>query len=431
MADLGEGSSVIETPQRSLAAAGSKESTQLDGLNMDKSNSKSAVALVDSSSNKLGTEQGGIGTRTEKVGAAEEEKDESKDGFNRAEMYTDPLVGSVGLYERHVFLCYKDALSWPPHVEAADFDRLPRHLVAALRARKNDMPKKTKLTICEGRDGSGSSNGDILIFPEMLKYGGLTHFDVDSFVEDVLVKGKHWIAGKPEHLTGSHIFVCAHANRDARCGYCGPLLIEKFKEEITKHSLDNEVFVRACSHVGGHKYAGNIIIYSPQGGAIAGHWYGYVTPNDVADLLEQHIGKGEIVERLWRGQMSLTEEEQKLAQNSRSQLEQCAGCMCGQSQDCSALEFPSNVLFEGDDNGKFAKADLEKVGQNGEQASEDKDSTSRTLKVEISPSRGGCRRNLASRLFETWELEDTIVATALIGAAVSVGLAYHFYRTSS
>ncbi|KAM0022795.1 putative glutamate synthase (NADH) [Helianthus debilis subsp. tardiflorus] len=33
---------------------------------------------------------------------------------------------------------------------------------------------------------------------------------------------------------------------------------------------------------------------------VSGHWYGYVTPNDVADLLDQHIKKGEIIKRIWR-----------------------------------------------------------------------------------------------------------------------------------
>lgn len=28
--------------------------------------------------------------------------------------------------------------------------------------------------------------------------------------------------------------------------------------------------------------------------------YGYVTPSDVQDLLDVHIGKGEIIEKLWR-----------------------------------------------------------------------------------------------------------------------------------
>lgn len=30
------------------------------------------------------------------------------------------------------------------------------------------------------------------------------------------------------------------------------------------------------------------------------HRYGYVAPEDVPQLLEQHIGKGEIVDWLWR-----------------------------------------------------------------------------------------------------------------------------------
>jgi len=28
--------------------------------------------------------------------------------------------------------------------------------------------------------------------------------------------------------------------------------------------------------------------------------YGYVTPADVPDLIDLHIGKGEIIEKLWR-----------------------------------------------------------------------------------------------------------------------------------
>ena len=28
--------------------------------------------------------------------------------------------------------------------------------------------------------------------------------------------------------------------------------------------------------------------------------YGYVTPNDVPEFLDQHIAKGEVIQRLWR-----------------------------------------------------------------------------------------------------------------------------------
>lgn len=96
---------------------------------------------------------------------------------------------------------------------------------------------------------------------------------MDQFVEDVLVNGKPWDSVAPEVLTGSHVFVCAHGSRDKRCGVCGPALIEKFKEEIELRGIKDEVFVSPCSHIGGHKYAGNLIIYSPDSeGKIAGHW---------------------------------------------------------------------------------------------------------------------------------------------------------------
>lgn len=63
-------------------------------------------------------------------------------GFGRPEMYKSALVGSVDHYERHLFLCYKDAISWPAKVEAADYDPLPHSLVTALKTRRSEMPVK-------------------------------------------------------------------------------------------------------------------------------------------------------------------------------------------------------------------------------------------------------------------------------------------------
>ncbi|KAI3452480.1 hypothetical protein Pfo_009144 [Paulownia fortunei] len=231
-------------------------------------------------------------------------EENAKYGFERGEMYQSNLAGTVDPYDRHVFLCYKSHEAWPSRVEDSDSDPLPKLLASAIKARKNNISVKTRLTICEGGDDVKLSDGDVMIFPEMIIYRGLKDSDVDSFVEDVLVNGKPWVSGVQEELTGSYVFVCAHNNRDRRCGVCGPVLIEKFKEVIESKDLKNKVFLTACSHVGGHKYAGNVIIFSadPEG-KIAGNWYGYVTPNDFFELLDKQIGKGEITDRIWRGQM--------------------------------------------------------------------------------------------------------------------------------
>ena len=87
------------------------------------------------------------------------------------------------------------------------------------------------------------------------------------------MKDADWHDGFLEAIRGSYVFVCCHGSRDKRCGVCGPALITRFKEEIEGQGLDGQVAVSACSHVGGHKYAGNVIIFSPDAkGEVTGHW---------------------------------------------------------------------------------------------------------------------------------------------------------------
>lgn len=96
---------------------------------------------------------------------------------------------------------------------------------------------------------------------------------MDKFVEDVLVNNVKWGDGLPESISGTYVFVCAHGSRDKRCGVCGPVLIDKFDEEVGVRQLEDKVHISPCSHIGGHKYAGNMIIYSQEpSGKVTGHW---------------------------------------------------------------------------------------------------------------------------------------------------------------
>eukprot|EP00262_Sarcandra_glabra_P006820 TRINITY_DN19374_c0_g1_i1.p1 TRINITY_DN19374_c0_g1~~TRINITY_DN19374_c0_g1_i1.p1 ORF type:complete len:428 (+),score=64.06 TRINITY_DN19374_c0_g1_i1:139-1422(+) len=360
-------------------------------------------------------------------------------GFLRQEMRQSPLVGTVQMYDRHVFLCYKNPQVWPPRVEAAEFDRLPRLLSAALMARKAEMKKRTLLTICEGHDGSETSNGDVLIFPDTIRYRRLTHFDVDTFVEEVLVKDAEWLPGTPEMLMGwSYVFVCSHASRDRRCGVCGPAVVKKFKEEIDVHGFQGQVSVSPCSHIGGHKYAGNVIIFGPNSeGKVTGHWYGYVTPDDVPVLLEQHIGKGEIVDRLWRGQMGLSEEDQRKTQDHRLQLNGDAGTeKISKAMEISSTGNGTDVDLLGCCQGSGTttccqssspEEKIEKEHANEEDAKVVEKKSNKENKIS---NKGVCTRKACAMptWFESWEREDTYAALAVVAAAVSVAVAYHCYR---
>ncbi|XP_062220174.1 uncharacterized protein LOC133919704 [Phragmites australis] len=360
-------------------------------------------------------------------------------GFQRPELGKEKLTGTVGFHERHVFLCYKGPEVWPSHVEAAESDRLPRLLAAAIKASKPNLKKTTKLTICEGEDGTESSNGDVLIFPDMIRYKGLTHFDVNNFVEEVLVKDTEWLPGSPEAIRGSYVFVCSHGSRDKRCGVCGPALIKRFKEEINGLSLDGQVSVSACSHVGGHKYAGNVIIFSSDAnGEVTGHWYGYVVPDDVPVLLHKHIRQGEIVNHLWRGQMGLSEEQQKKAFELRNTT--TGGASAKEPLEETGTDGAScNPAAAGgccQDNGSFTccQSDLPKEKQDKSVTPEQNEKGSE--KENDKESGAGSKKGHTKicpmpTWFETWERADTNAALAVVAAAASVFVAFRIYKNLS
>ncbi|RZC68264.1 hypothetical protein C5167_031520 [Papaver somniferum] len=145
-------------------------------------------------------------------------------------------------------------------------DSLPGFLDAALDSNADKTPINTHMTICETPDGTGSSDGDVFVFPDSVKCRGLTYNTADMF------------------------------------GYYGPELINRFKEEIELRGMEDKALLPPCSHYGGRWFIGNLIIFSrsPTGEVT---WYACATPEDVPAFLDQHIAKGDIIKKLWRGGM--------------------------------------------------------------------------------------------------------------------------------
>jgi (2Fe-2S) ferredoxin len=211
-----------------------------------------------------------------------------------------PLPGTVKYYERHLFVCTGHA-DWPERIEHdGGFLQI---LAETIGFYALDMPLKVKMTACT--DPGLSDNGyDIMVFPDMVRYVGLETADLETFVIDHLVGNKVSSSLHHQPLTGHHLFVCIHGRRDERCGQCGPPLTARLAVELKQRQLESAVTLHQTSHVGGHAYAGNLLIYP------GGDWYGYVTPENVSDLIEQHLIEGKIVRELWRGRMGMAPEAQ-------------------------------------------------------------------------------------------------------------------------
>ncbi|KAF2168157.1 hypothetical protein M409DRAFT_65660 [Zasmidium cellare ATCC 36951] len=123
------------------------------------------------------------------------------------------------------------------------------------------------------------------------------------------------------------ILICGHGGRDDRCGKLGPLLREEFQEKLQRqniplsHSpppLEAEVVdtavegyvptarVGLISHIGGHKWAGNVIVYIPpsfERNSLAGKgiWYGRVGPEHVEGIVQKTVLEGKVIKELFRG----------------------------------------------------------------------------------------------------------------------------------
>ncbi|XP_026443873.1 altered inheritance of mitochondria protein 32-like isoform X1 [Papaver somniferum] len=351
-------------------------------------------------------------------------------GFQRPEMFSLNISNTVDPYHRHMFLVYKNVENWEPIIEKADKDSLPGFLAAALKSHAEKTTIKTRMTICEGPYGTESSDGDVFLFPEMVKYRGLTSNDADKFVEDVLVNGKDWVSGTVERLEGSYVFVCSHGSRDKRCGVCGPELIEKFKEEIESRGMKDQVFVGPCSHVGGHKYAGNLIIFSCNStGEVTGHWYGYATPEDVPAMLDQHIGKGDVIEKLWRGQMLAfpTEDSQKVAEEKL--LENGGTAFANGTILEKGEKEESQASAEGGDMVKDAGSCCQ--GPNGVSCCKDgnvEDTTN--VKKAAEGVKTSCQERLSAWMNGEFEQNEVYAGLAVVSAVATIAVAYSIYRRS-
>lgn len=93
------------------------------------------------------------------------------------------------------------------------------------------------------------------------------------------------------------ILVCSHTQRDARCGFCGLVLVDLLRRSIAAKKTEGSpvMNVLPCSHVGGHIYAGNVIVHSKFGGI----GFGLFRPEDVDCLVDALLAnKGEVPESL-------------------------------------------------------------------------------------------------------------------------------------
>lgn len=153
--------------------------------------------------------------------------------------------------------------------------------------------------------------GDFLILPQFI---WVKHVDIDKLdLLTPIIKNIAHASSKDDLKLGTidssgiqvsidpnqaYVFLCSHRTRDKRCGITAPLI----KKEIDLHTRDlgyyrdegddrpDGIKVGFINHIGGHKYAANVIIYLKKLGKNI--WLARINPNNVKPIVDECILNG-------------------------------------------------------------------------------------------------------------------------------------------
>jgi hypothetical protein len=111
----------------------------------------------------------------------------------------------------------------------------------------------------------------------------------------------------PDAHTLKHatVLICSHNSRDTRCGAYYPVLKQEFETVLKREGIEG-VKVEGTSHLSGHKFAGNVVVYLPQGWGV---WYGRVGVGEVEGIVRETIVGGRVLKELTRGVVGREMEE--------------------------------------------------------------------------------------------------------------------------
>lgn len=200
---------------------------------------------------------------------------------------------------------------------------------ACLKDHAASIVGKTKVTAFDyaaGISPQAVGTCDVLIFPACLQLHSVPIDDLGAVVAAQLAAAASGLpdAGAPTaQLPSPALLICCHKSRDKRCGELGPPLAAALAQ------AGATVFL--SSHVGGHKWAGNVIVYG-QGHAASGNWFGGLSQADAGAFMQalQSLGEAQdpvthpVLRKYWRGRTGMSKEEQ-LTHFNQSGCEGCVG----------------------------------------------------------------------------------------------------------
>jgi (2Fe-2S) ferredoxin len=198
----------------------------------------------------------------------------------------DCLNTTASHVDRHIIISFPE--NWPARIEkqegslAAAISAQIKHLLI-----ERNPHYEIKITACD-RVSTVEGLVDIFVYPDKLTYS-IPPGDEEkiSIFASEMVPYASSPPPLPSVLSSGPlpwkklVLVCVHGSRDKRCGRAGPLVLQAMRDELALRGISSDdITVLGTSHIGGHKFAGTLIVYP------RGQWYGFVTVKRVPELLD-------------------------------------------------------------------------------------------------------------------------------------------------
>ncbi|KAF3257709.1 hypothetical protein TWF192_000999 [Orbilia oligospora] len=207
-----------------------------------------------------------------------------------------PLAGVITRHYRHV-LVHTGTIDWPSRIEdgpsiSSKRSRMSKDITDDEES--SSITAKLKALVSRGSiyvdpfypilvtntslptdPTAQEGHGTITIFPDAVEVTSIPNSmeSLKSLVTSFLLLPSNPLSSPQkdrEYFTTKRIskpviLTCSHGSRDKRCGIIGPAIVKAFKEalanEIEKGGIN--YIIGDISHIGGHKFAGNVIIHLP------------------------------------------------------------------------------------------------------------------------------------------------------------------------
>lgn len=146
--------------------------------------------------------------------------------------------------------------------------------------------------------------GDVLILPHFLWVKGLAITEVNDLLTRLMSQLSSPIdtvlsqfPQVQKDKNRAYVFFCSHRTRDKRCGITAPIMQREMNMYLRELGLYRDygdltpdgVNVAFVNHIGGHKFAANVIIYLRSSGKNI--WLGLCRPENVKPIVDECIIK--------------------------------------------------------------------------------------------------------------------------------------------